>query len=108
MTSEERRVAFKVTALTIAFITIAAARSADAGDARAGLQLAQRHCAVCHAVGRWQGEVFAEAPPFQLIARNHAGADLTIALRGPHQKMNFRPSQDEANDIAEYIRSLVQ
>ncbi len=92
----------------IGFITAAAATAADAGDANTGLRLAQSRCAACHIVGRWQGDVFADAPPFALIARKLPGADLTIALRGPHQKMNFRPSENEADDIAAYIRSLAQ
>jgi mono/diheme cytochrome c family protein len=94
----------------MSFAALLAATAADAGDADVGRQLAQSRCAVCHAVGRWQGEVFADAPPFVVIARNFpAGrSDLIIALRGPHQKMNFRPSQGEADDIAEYIRSLAR
>jgi mono/diheme cytochrome c family protein len=91
-------------------VTALAATAADAADADVGRQLAQSRCAACHAVGRWQGEVFADAPPFVAIARRFpAGrSDLIIALRGPHRKMNFRPSQSEADDIAEYIRSLAQ
>ncbi len=87
---------------------ILSATSAIAGDAETGRQLAQARCAPCHATGRWQGEVFADAPPFAVIARRFPGGetDLLVALRGPHQKMNFRPSQNEARDIAAYIRSL--
>jgi mono/diheme cytochrome c family protein len=92
--------------LSVAAVLIATA--AIAGDAETGRQLAQSRCAVCHAIGRWQGEVFADAPPFQVIARKFpaGGGDLIVALRGPHQKMNFRPSQGEADDIAAYIHSL--
>jgi len=92
-------------------LTLAAgltATAAAAGDADAGRQLAQSRCAACHATGRWQGEVFADAPPFNVIARKFPAGDtdLIITLRGPHQKMNFRPSRGEADDIAAYIRSL--
>jgi hypothetical protein len=31
-----------------------------------------------------------------------------LGLRGPHQKMNFRPTQREADEVAAYIRSLAQ
>ncbi len=87
-----------------------AVTAARAGDAEIGRQLAQSRCAACHVVGPWQGDVFADAPPFEVIARKFPadGGDLIIALRGPHQKMNFSPSHREAEDIAEYIRSLVR
>ena len=88
--------------------TVVAATAADAGDAQVGLRLAQSHCAVCHVVGQWRGDVLADAPPFAVIARKFPGSDLVMAIRGPHQKMNFRPSQSDANDIAEYIHSLAQ
>jgi len=83
---------------------------ADAGDAKHGAQLAQGRCAACHIVGRWQGDVFADAPPFDVIARKFSadGEDLIAVLRRPHGKMNFRPSQSEADDIGAYIRSLVR
>ncbi len=91
--------------LSLAALVVATA--VHAGDADAGRRLAQDRCAACHAIGRWQGEVFADAPPFAVIARTFTGsADLMVALRGPRHKMNFRPSQGEANDIAAYIRSL--
>ncbi len=89
---------------------VLAATAAHAGDAEIGRQLAQSRCAPCHVVGEWRGDVFAQAPPFQTIARKFPadGADLIIALRGPHAKMNFRPSYGEAADIAAYIRSLAR
>ena len=92
----------------IGLAAVVATTTAEAGDANVGLRLAQSHCAACHVVGRWQGDVLADAPPFPVIARKFPAADLTIALRGPHPKMNFRPSQSEASDIAEYIRSLAE
>jgi mono/diheme cytochrome c family protein len=95
-----------ISVLSLALVLTATA--AMAGDAVAGRQLAQSRCAACHATGRWQGEVFADAPPFVVIARKFPASQgsLIVALRGPHQKMNFRPSQGEADDIAAYIRSL--
>ena len=99
--------------LTIALIGFAAvctATAADAGDADAGRALAQSRCAPCHVTGPWRGDVFADAPPFEAIARRFGGdpTALIVALRGPHQKMNFRPSQREAEDIAAYISSLAR
>jgi len=82
--------------------------TAQAGDVEAGRQLAQSRCAVCHQVGAILRDEQADAPPFGLIAQKFPadGAGLIVALRGPHQKMNFRPSQREAEDIADYISSL--
>ena len=96
---------------SIAVLSLAAVLSATAavaGDAEIGRRLAQSRCAVCHVTGPWRADVFADAPPFEVIARAFPdeGGGLIVALRGPHQKMNFRPSQSEADDIAAYIRSL--
>jgi mono/diheme cytochrome c family protein len=95
-----------ISVLSLAGVLIATA--AIAGDADAGRQLAEGRCAACHVTGPWRGDVFADAPPFEAIARKFPGegADLIVALRGPHQKMNFRPSRGEADDIAAYIHSL--
>jgi mono/diheme cytochrome c family protein len=83
---------------------------AHAGDAAAGRQLAQSRCAVCHQVAPSLRDEQADAPPFAIIAQKFPadGAGLIVALRGPHQKMNFRPSQREAEDIAAYIRTLAR
>ena len=87
-----------------------AATAALAGDADIGRQLAQSRCAPCHTVGPFQRDEVADAPPFDAIARKFPPGvgDLIVVLRGPHQKMNFRPSQIEAEDIAEYIHSLAR
>ncbi len=97
--------------LSIHVLSLAAAcavTAAHAGDAEVGRQLAQSQCAPCHRVGPFGRDEQADAPPFELIARKFPrdGASLIIALRGPHRKMNFSPSYPEADDIAEYIRSL--
>lgn len=81
--------------------------SAQAGDVQSGRRLAQSRCEPCHVVGPWRGDEQAAAPPFAVIARKFpSNTALLLGLRGPHQKMNFRPTQSEADDIAEYIRSL--
>jgi mono/diheme cytochrome c family protein len=105
---ERGRIAMRLSVYVLSLAAALVATAASAGDADTGRQLAQGRCAACHATGRWQGEVFADAPPFEVIARKFPadGAGLIVALRGPHQKMNFRPSQREADDIAAYIRSL--
>jgi len=98
----------KLSVYILSVVALCAATAARAGDAEAGRQLAQSRCAACHAVGHWQGDVVAAAPPFEVLARKFPGGttDLIIALRGPHRMMNFRPTQSEADDIAAYIRSL--
>ena len=81
---------------------------AHAGDADVGRQLAQSRCAACHTIAPWQRDEIADASPFELIARKFSSdpGNLTSALRRPHRKINFRPTQKEADDIAEYIRLL--
>jgi cytochrome c len=81
--------------------------SAQAADVENGRRLAQSRCAPCHVVGAWRGDEQAVAPPFAVIAQKFpSNTALILGLRGPHQKMNFRPTQSEADDIAKYIRSL--
>lgn len=81
--------------------------SAQAADVERGRRLAQSRCAPCHVVGQWRGDEQADAPPFAVIAQKFPShTALILGLRGPHQKMNFRPTQSEADDIAEYIRSF--
>jgi mono/diheme cytochrome c family protein len=91
----------------VATVATCAVASARAGDVEIGRRLAQSHCAPCHVVGVWRGDEQAQAPPFAVIAQKFpSNAALMLGLRGPHQKMNFRPTQREADDIAAYIRSL--
>ena len=91
----------------VAATAMCAVTRAQAGDAEIGKQLAESRCAPCHVVGAWRGDEQAEAPPFAVIAQKFpSDAVLILGLRGPHAKMNFRPTQREAEDLAEYIRSL--
>jgi len=86
------------------------AGAAFGGDADAGRRLAQLRCAACHIVGPGARNEVAEAPPFQIIARQFNGdLDMLIFnLTGPHARMNFRLTPSDAADVAEYIRSLVR
>jgi mono/diheme cytochrome c family protein len=70
----------------------------------------QVRCAACHQIGAVLRDEQAEAPPFGLVVQKFPAdaAGLIIALRGPHEKMNLRPSPSEAEDIAAYIRSLAR
>jgi len=86
-----------------------AVAAANAEDVEAGRRLAESRCAPCHTVGPWRRDDVADAPPFEVMARKFPeSASLVAALRGPHRKMNFRPTQAEAENIAGYIRSLAQ
>ena len=92
----------------LSLATACAVTAAQAGDAEVGRQLAQGRCSPCHQIASFGRDEQADAPPFDVIARKFPsdGGGLILALRGPHQKMNFRPSYKEAGDIAEYIRTL--
>ena len=85
------------------------ASAALGADVEAGKRLAQQRCAVCHVVGPNQRDEVAAAPPFDVIAREF-GPDsdmLLFDLMGPHARMNALRRSD-ADDVAEYIRSLVK
>jgi mono/diheme cytochrome c family protein len=93
---------------TIALFAIAAALNARAADAGRGQRLAQMHCAACHETAPPARKVVADAPPFEVIGRKY-GFDPTViaaTIAGPHRKMNFTPSADDAADIAAYIATL--
>jgi mono/diheme cytochrome c family protein len=104
--SREPQVKWRIRILSLAAACVATA--AHAGDAEVGRQLAHSRCAPCHQVAPFGRDELATALPFEVIARKFPadGAGLIIALRGPHERMNFSPSFREADDIAEYIRSL--
>jgi mono/diheme cytochrome c family protein len=98
----------KLLSYVIAVTAACGITGAQAGDAEFGRQLAQSRCAACHAITAWQRDEVADAPPFAVIARKFSfdSGILIAALRGPHRKMNFRPTLKESADIAEYIRSI--
>jgi cytochrome c len=94
--------------MVIALTTIWAASFAHAADAEYGRRLAQSQCAACHIVAPGQRQDVAQAPPFETIARKYgANAELLVnAIRGPHPKMNFSPTDGETGDLAAYIGTL--
>ena len=97
-------------AYVLALAAACAVTSAHAGDAEIGRRLALDRCASCHTLDQWRRDEVADAPPFEMIARKFSSdsGTLVVALRGPHRKMNFRPTQREAEDVAEYIHSLAR
>jgi mono/diheme cytochrome c family protein len=101
-----------MTIRALAFVaTIVIGPQAFAADsARQGEQLARQRCAPCHIVAPHAREESADAPPFEVIARK-AGFDtdqLINLLTGPHRKMNFALTPDEAAEIAAYMRTLAR
>ena len=85
-----------------------AASPAVAADADNGRRLALEHCVACHAVTPLPRSDVSAAPPFDEIARRFGGdvPAISLAISGPHQKMNFSPPPREANDLAAYIATL--
>jgi mono/diheme cytochrome c family protein len=93
----------------LALVGTFAVTAENAEDVEIGRSLAQSRCAPCHMVGPSRRDELADAPPFEVIARKFPdSASLVAALRGPHRKMNFRPTQAESENIAAYIRSLAR
>jgi len=80
------------------------------GEARAGLELAQRLCAQCHAVGKDEGRSpNANAPRFQVIASvpGMTATALSAALNTSHRTMpNIILDAEQQANIVTYILSL--
>ena len=94
--------------VVMALAASCAASSTYAADAENGRRLAQGQCAACHIVAPGQRQDVAQAPPFETIAGKY-GANVELlgnAIRGPHPKMNFSPTDGETGDLAAYIGTL--
>jgi mono/diheme cytochrome c family protein len=92
-----------------ATLAVDSVRPAFAADAFNGKRLAERWCAACHVVSATQREAYADAPPFEDIARRPSFSEsgLLTFLLDPHAKMpNMSLSRFEAGDIAAYIGTL--
>ena len=89
-------------------VILAAASTARAADAQAGLTIAQRWCSACHVVSPDQTLGNTEVPPFSDIAKRRTDAkELAAFIAEPHPKMPAMAlSRDEIADIVQYIRSL--
>jgi mono/diheme cytochrome c family protein len=88
---------------------ISAVTPIRAADAMNGERLAQRWCAACHVVSSDQRQAYADAPPFEEIAKrpNFSESGLMTFLLDPHAKMpNMNLSRIEAGDIAAYVHRL--
>jgi mono/diheme cytochrome c family protein len=88
---------------------ISAATPVRAADPMNGERLAQRWCGACHVVTSDQRQAYADAPPFEEIAKrpNFSESGLATFLLDPHAKMpNMNLSRFEAGDIAAYVHRL--
>jgi mono/diheme cytochrome c family protein len=92
----------------IALFVLGAMLRAPAADAGSGRQLAQEHCAACHAIAPHARSEVADAPPFETIGRQYGfdAGRIAHAIAGSHPKMNFSPRPAQAADVAAYIASL--
>jgi mono/diheme cytochrome c family protein len=90
-------------------VIIAAPATAQEGDARAGLTIAQDTCAACHAIRRGQQSTNANAPAFDKVANvpGMTAIALQASLQTSHRSMpNLILSTDERRNVAAYILSL--
>lgn len=81
---------------------------ADAGDATAGRELAEKWCANCHLIGP-ANHGSDTAPPFTAIAADPLNTrdDLQTWLATPHTEMPAMPlSRRDIDDIIDYIGTL--
>jgi mono/diheme cytochrome c family protein len=105
------RISFAIAVVGVVGATLAvdSVRPASAADAFNGKRLAERWCAACHVVSATQREAYADAPPFEDIAKrpNFSQSGLMTFLLDPHAKMpNMDLTRIEAGDIAAYIGTL--
>lgn len=99
-----------LTTLAVASVAVVAL-AADRESEFRGRRIAEANCASCHAIALHDESALPEAPAFRIIARSPLFAQIRRELAGElflrHPDMpDFEPSQDQANDIADYIESL--
>jgi mono/diheme cytochrome c family protein len=98
-----------ISATAFAMLMATMAQPTFGADANNGERLAQRWCAACHVVTSAQRQAYADAPPFEEIAKrpNFNENGLAMFLLDPHAKMpNMNLSRIEARDIAAYVAKL--
>lgn len=98
-----------IRALALSTFAAVVAQPALAADPYNGEQLAERWCSACHVVSSAQRQAYADAPPFEEIAKRtgFTEAGLATFLQDPHAKMpNMNLSRIEAGDIAAYVAKL--
>ena len=76
-----------------------------------GREIAQAHCASCHAVGSAGESPFPEAPPFRALSRNYRVASLEEALAegisvGHPAMPEFQFEPDDVHALVAYLQSI--
>ena len=83
------------------------------GDQARGLKIAQRNCAVCHAVGRTGASANPKSPPFRTLAQRYPlqeleeslGEGIMVGHEGPEMPVfEFSPGQIE--DLMSYLGAI--
>jgi cytochrome c len=99
---------------TLAFVLLltSPALAQDPGASeRRGAALVSQHCAMCHAVGRYDESVEARAPAFRALERrvplDRLEAQLAAGLLGGHPAMpKFTFDARDVDAIMRYLRSI--
>jgi len=106
----EARKRYALMAAVAALALMACSASGFAADVERGRQLARRLCSVCHIVSAGQRSGAMNAPSFRSIAKSRQFREKRAKLLfEEHQTMpNFAMTNDEADDLAAYIRSLAR
>jgi cytochrome c len=96
-------------------LAVTAASPAFAQDAetiqRRGATLVSQHCAMCHAVGRYDESLERQAPPLRTISRrvplDRLESQLGAGLLGGHPNMpKFAFDARDVDAIMRYLRSI--
>jgi len=93
---------------------VAAASAPLSYEIERGRAFAQRHCAMCHAIGRTGSSPYAPAPPFRTLHERYDVEALAEALAegivvghgGARQMPQFVLSPAEIDDLLAYLKSL--
>lgn len=98
--------------LSVALVLATAPAWASGADpVESGAQIAQRHCARCHAIGSTGASPFPEAPPFRRIVTrypvDHLAEALAEGIAVGHPDMPvFAFSAPMVGDLLAYLSSL--
>jgi mono/diheme cytochrome c family protein len=99
--------------LLLSFTMAIASPAFAKGDRARGLKIAQRNCALCHAVGRTGDSLNPKSPPFRTLAQRYSlseleetmGEGMMVGHEGPEMPMfEFKPDQIE--DFIAYLGSI--
>ncbi len=97
--------------LCLAIVAPASATAAQDTPSARGLELVQRNCGMCHAVGRSGASPNPTAPPFRDLNQRYPVDNLAEALAegiltGHPQMPEFQFSADQVQDILQYLNSI--